>query len=122
VTCFHIWKRVVEFTLNTSLHFIAFCHTFVTILCFLRNLLPIFEGEYHSPVPVNGRMLQDAIPKIIVELEGQILRYFDFRHKALKRVLLKLNAVCEQMGRTPPWIEGLLLRADGYECQFYQKS
>ena len=30
--------------------------------------------------------------------------------------------VCEQMGRTPPWIEGLLLRADGYECQFYQKD
>ena len=33
-----------------------------------------------------------------------------------------MNEVCKQMGRTPPWIEGLLLRADGYECQFYMKS
>lgn len=32
------------------------------------------------------------------------------------------SAVCEQMGRTPPWISGLLLRADGYECNFYQKQ
>jgi len=35
---------------------------------------------------------------------------------------VSLDAVCELMGRTPPWIPGLLLRADGYECQFYQKS
>ena len=35
---------------------------------------------------------------------------------------MSLPAVCEQMGRTPPWAEGLLLRADGYECDFYQKD
>lgn len=33
-----------------------------------------------------------------------------------------LAAICEQMGRTPPWAEGLVLRADGYETQFYRKS
>lgn len=33
-----------------------------------------------------------------------------------------LDAVCEQMGRTPPWAEGLVLRADGYETQFYKKD
>lgn len=33
-----------------------------------------------------------------------------------------LDAVCEQMGRTPAWIPGLLLRADGYECSFYKKD
>lgn len=33
-----------------------------------------------------------------------------------------LNAICEQMGRTPKWIEGLLLRADGYETAFYKKD
>ena len=33
-----------------------------------------------------------------------------------------VTAICEQMGRTPPWAEGLLLRADGYECEFYQKD
>ena len=35
---------------------------------------------------------------------------------------MSLPAVCEQMGRTPPWAKGLLLRADGYECSFYQKD
>ena len=33
-----------------------------------------------------------------------------------------LNAICEQMGRTPKWIDGLLLRADGYETAFYKKD
>lgn len=37
-----------------------------------------------------------------------------------KRV--SLDDICEQMGRTPPWIEGILLRADGYECDFYKKD
>ena len=35
---------------------------------------------------------------------------------------MSLSAVCEQMGRTPPWAEGLNLRADGYECEFYKKD
>lgn len=35
---------------------------------------------------------------------------------------VSLEAICEQMGRTPKWIRGLLLRADGYECVFYQKK
>ena len=33
-----------------------------------------------------------------------------------------LDAICEQMGRTPPWLPGIELRADGYECDFYQKQ
>lgn len=36
--------------------------------------------------------------------------------------MMSLEAVCEQMGRTPPWASGLLLRADGYECEFYKKD
>lgn len=35
---------------------------------------------------------------------------------------VSLDAVCEQMGRTPPWIKGLNLRADGYETMFYKKD
>ncbi|WP_277219380.1 DNA polymerase [Ruminococcus callidus] len=35
---------------------------------------------------------------------------------------VSLDAICEQMGRTPAWIPGLLLRADGYECSFYKKD
>ena len=36
--------------------------------------------------------------------------------------IMSLEAVCEQMGRTPPWAPGLILRADGYECDFYKKD
>lgn len=35
---------------------------------------------------------------------------------------VSLEAVCEQMGRTPPWAKGLILRADGYETPFYKKD
>lgn len=35
---------------------------------------------------------------------------------------MSLEAVCEQMGRTPPWAKGLLLRADGYTTNFYKKD
>lgn len=35
---------------------------------------------------------------------------------------VSLDAICEQMGRTPNWIKGLLLRADGYDTQFYKKD
>jgi DNA polymerase len=35
---------------------------------------------------------------------------------------VSLDAICEQMGRTPPWTPGLLLRADGYTTPFYKKD
>ncbi len=33
-----------------------------------------------------------------------------------------LKTVCEQMGRSPEWMPDILLRADGYEAQFYKKD
>lgn len=44
--------------------------------------------------------------ELVIEADGQI----------------STEAVCEQMGQTPSWAKGLLLRADGYECSFYQKD
>ena len=35
---------------------------------------------------------------------------------------MSLEVLCEQMGRVPPWAEGLLLRADGYVWDFYKKD
>lgn len=35
---------------------------------------------------------------------------------------MSLEVVCKQMSRTPQWADGLLLRADGYECEFYRKD
>jgi DNA polymerase len=33
-----------------------------------------------------------------------------------------VKEISDIMGQTPPWAEGLLLRADGYECEFYKKD
>ena len=35
---------------------------------------------------------------------------------------VSLDAICEQMARTPPWVPGLILRADGYVTPFYKKD
>jgi len=35
---------------------------------------------------------------------------------------MSLEAVCEQMARVPSWADGLILRADGYVCDFYKKD
>lgn len=34
----------------------------------------------------------------------------------------KVETITTLMGKTPPWIEGLVLRADGYETPFYKKD
>lgn len=33
-----------------------------------------------------------------------------------------VEQVCHLMEQTPDWVEGLLFRADGYECEFYMKQ
>lgn len=35
---------------------------------------------------------------------------------------VSLKVLCEQMGRVPDWADGLVLRADGYICDFYKKN
>ena len=35
---------------------------------------------------------------------------------------MSVESVCQQMARTPAWAEGLILRADGYECEYYKKD
>ena len=35
---------------------------------------------------------------------------------------MSVEAVCEQMAWVPDWAAGLLLRADGFDCEFYQKD
>ena len=35
---------------------------------------------------------------------------------------VSMQAISEQMGRTPPWAPGLILRADGDEMMYYQKT
>lgn len=33
-----------------------------------------------------------------------------------------LSSICKRMSKTPKWAKGLILSADGFECQFYQKD
>jgi DNA polymerase len=33
-----------------------------------------------------------------------------------------LDTVCKAMGKVPPWADRLILRADGYTCDFYMKD
>ena len=33
-----------------------------------------------------------------------------------------LDVICRVMGQTPAWADGLILRADGYVCDFYRKD
>ena len=35
---------------------------------------------------------------------------------------ISVDTICKIMGQAPPWTPGLLLRADGYECDFYKKD
>lgn len=51
---------------------------------------------------------------IVMHIHDEVVIEADLR--------MSLKAVCEQMGRTPPWAKGLLLRADGYETDFYKKD
>ncbi len=35
---------------------------------------------------------------------------------------VSIEVICQQMAKTPEWAKGLILRADGYECNFYKKD
>lgn len=35
---------------------------------------------------------------------------------------MSLELVCKTMGQAPEWLEGIDLRADGYECHYYKKD
>ena len=35
---------------------------------------------------------------------------------------MSVDDICKRMAKTPDWAEGLILRADGFECPFYQKD
>ena len=35
---------------------------------------------------------------------------------------ISVQDICALMGHTPPWAQGLLLWADGFDCNFYKKD
>jgi len=52
--------------------------------------------------------------KIVAHVHDEIIIEADPR--------MSLEAICRQMGRTPPWAPGLELRADGFITDFYKKD
>lgn len=51
---------------------------------------------------------------IVMHIHDEVVIEVDHR--------MSVEAVCDLMGRTPPWAKGLQLRADGYETEFYKKD
>jgi DNA polymerase len=69
-----------------------------------------------------------AISRDILCYAMQTFRHFDIVLHVHDEIVIEadpcmsLQVVCEQMSRTPPWAKGLILRADGFECEFYKKE
>lgn len=82
--------------------------------------------ESYGPKLVEN--ITQAISRDILCYAMQTLRTMDIVAHVHDELIIEcdervsLVALCEQMARTPPWAEGLLLRADGFECAFYQKD
>ena len=82
--------------------------------------------ESYGPKLVEN--ITQAISRDILCYAMQTLRTMDIVAHVHDELIIEcdervaLSAVCAQMARTPPWADGLLLRADGFECQFYQKD
>ena len=82
--------------------------------------------ESYGPKLVEN--VTQAISRDILCYAMQTLRTMDIVAHVHDEIIIEcdervsLSAICEQMARTPPWADGLPLRADGFECQFYQKD
>ena len=82
--------------------------------------------ESYGPKLVEN--ITQAISRDILCYAMQTLRTMDIVAHVHDELIIEcdervsLVALCEQMARTPPWAEGLLLRVDGFECAFYQKD
>ena len=82
--------------------------------------------ESYGPKLVEN--ITQAISRDILCYAMQTLRTMDIVAHVHDELIIEcdeqvsLPVICEQMERTPPWAEGLLLRAEGFECRFYQKN
>ncbi len=85
-------------------------------------------GRLDSYGPKFVENITQAIALDILLYAMKSLRSYDIVATVHDEIIIEcekdtpLDYICEQMGRTPPWAKGLLLRADGYECNFYKKD
>ena len=93
-------------------------HLFIILFCSFILFLDVFSLRFN---------IQAISRDILCYAMRTLSRCFIVGHVHDELILevpesADLNAICEQMGRTPDWIEGILLRADGYETEFYKKD
>lgn len=69
-----------------------------------------------------------AISRDILSFAMQTLRHCSIVMHIHDEVVIEADpristeVLCQQMSRTPPWANGLLLIADGFDCSFYKKD
>ncbi|WP_436802026.1 DNA polymerase [Streptococcus dysgalactiae] len=69
-----------------------------------------------------------AIARDILCFAMQNLRHYDIVGHVHDEIIfevdksIKVEEICQQMSVSPSWAKDLLLNADGYECEFYQKD
>ena len=76
---------------------------------FVENIVQAISREilmYSMKMLSTYRIVAHVHDEVIIEADPQI----------------SVTEVCKQMSQVPPWAKGLLLDADGYECDFYQKD
>lgn len=85
-------------------------------------------GRIESYGPKFVENIVQAISRDILAYAMKTLSHFYICAHVHDEIIIEANmevsvdAICKQMGETPPWIYGLLLKADGYECKFYKKD
>lgn len=78
---------------------------------FVENII---QGTSASLLAYAMQNLSDTGYKIVMHVHDEVV---------IEAPLdAKLEDVCEMMVQTPKWAEGLILNADGYECEFYKKD
>lgn len=61
---------------------------------------------FQAPFSLSLRQIPDCRQELIIECSPDV----------------DLSVICKQMGRSPDWMPDILLRADGYETNFYKKD
>ena len=76
---------------------------------FVENIVQAISRDIlmHAMSNLRGmRIVAHVHDEIIIEADSSV----------------SLDAVCARMAAVPSWADGLVLRADGYQCSFYKKD
>ena len=79
---------------------------------------------YPSDENISKKLIETCTIKIQVDYnpEKRIVAHVHDEVIIEANPQISVTEVCKQMSQVPPWAKGLLLDADGYECEFYQKD